>query len=334
MEKRIKERFNEEILLQAMGAFDISDDKIELLDGFESFIYEFQQAGKSYILRIGHSLRRPENLIRREVDWINYLHQGGAGVSRAILAENSELVVSIEDDSGDYFLATAFEKAAGSPPSEEILGPGFYEDYGRLLGRMHALTKKYIHKDPVWKRPDWDEPIMLEVLGWLPESEVKVAQRYIDLKKYLDQLPKSNESYGLIHFDAHMGNMFVDQQGVITLFDFDDCNYSWFVNDIAIVLFYIALGKEDQGAFTREFMTHFLTGYRMENELDQAWLKEMPYFLKLREIDLYAVIHRSFDVENIDHPWVAMFMDGRKQRIQGEVPFIDFDFSSLMILEK
>jgi len=51
--------------------------------------------------------------------------------------------------------------------------------------------------------------------------------------------------------------------------------------------------------------------------------------LKLREIDLYAVIHRSFDVDNIDHPWVEMFMKDRKGRIENDVPFIEFDFETL-----
>jgi Ser/Thr protein kinase RdoA (MazF antagonist) len=333
MENRIKERFNQEILHQIMGAFQISDEHIQLLDGFESFIYEFQRADQNYILRIGHSSRRPENLIRGEVDWINYLHHGGAGVSQAILAESGELVLPVEDGSSEFFLATAFEKAPGGPPGKEIMGADFYEAYGRLLGRMHELTKSYEPENPAWKRPQWDEPIMLEVLGWLPVSETQVAQRYMELKDYLDRLPKSSDAYGLIHFDAHMGNMFVDDKGRITLFDFDDCSYSWFVNDIAIVLFYIALGKEDQAAFTEEFMTHFMNGYRKEYQLDEEWLKEISYFLKLREIDLYAVIHRSYDVDNIDHPWVAMFMENRKQRIENEVPFIDFDLSSVYTME-
>ena len=45
------------------------------------------------------------------------------------------------------------------------------------------------------------------------------------------------------------------------------------------------------------------------------------------------VSHRSFDVENIEDSWVAMYMDKRKQRIEDEVPFIDFDFPSLFSLE-
>jgi len=86
---------------------------------------------------------------------------------------------------------------------------------------------------------------------------------------------------------------------------------------------------EDQANFTREFMTNFLLGYRQENDFDDGWLKEIPSFLKLREIDLYAVIHRSFDVDNLDDPWVANFMRNRKERIEEDVPFLNFDFSSL-----
>jgi Ser/Thr protein kinase RdoA (MazF antagonist) len=328
MEKRIKERYSDQILQQAMQSFNIEDGHIHLLDGFESFIYEFDRQEASFILRIGHSLRRSENLIRGEVDWINYLYQGGASVAKAILAVNGELVAPVEDGHSGHFLATAFEKADGKPPGNDQWGEALYERYGRLLGRMHALAKTYVPKDLAWKRPEWDDPEMLDIESWLPDSESLVLGKYRILKAHLDSLPRSRESYGLIHQDAHGGNLFVDDGGKITLFDFDDCTYSWFINDIAIVLFYIVMGVEDQAAFTKNFMTHFLSGYRAENQLDEEWLGEIPSFLKLREIDLYAVIHRSFDIENIDHPWVEMFMKDRKTRIENDVPFIDFDFET------
>ena len=329
MEKRIKDRYNDSILQQVRHFYDIKGDDIRLLDGFESFIYEFDRDGKSFILRIGHSLRRTENLIRGEVDWINYLHHGGASVSRAILTVNGDLVAAVPDGHNGYFLATAFEKAAGKPPGREQMSSVLYERYGRLIGLMHALTKNYKPEDPAWKRPEWDDPDMLEVEGWLPESESRAVEKYLELKSRLHSLPKSNESYGLIHQDAHAGNFFVDDGCKITLFDFDDCSYSWFINDIAIVLFYIATGVEHQVSFTKQFMTDFLRGYRAEFHLDREWLGEIPSFLKLREIDLYAVIHRSFDVENIDHPWVANFMHDRKERIENEVSFINFDCETL-----
>ena len=104
-------------------------------------------------------------------------------------------------------------------------------------------------------------------------------------------------------------------------------SYSWFINDIAIVLFYHRDGCRKIGpAFTRDFMLHFLQGYHQAYSLDPEWLKEIPYFLKAREIELYAVIHRDFDVSNIDNGWCARFMRDRKFKIEHDVPFIDFDF--------
>ncbi len=106
--------------------------------------------------------------------------------------------------------------------------------------------------------------------------------------------------------------------------------YGWFIYDIAMVLFYAALGKEDMAAFTKTFMGDFLQGYAQENMLDPPWLPEIPHFLKLREIDLYAIIHRSFDVENIDDPWCARYMAGCKEKIEENVPFIEFDWGTLV----
>ena len=145
----------------------------------------------------------------------------------------------------------------------------------------------------------------------------------------------------------------MDSNGAITLFDFDDCAYSWFINDIAIVLFYISMDAEEFGypslaSFTTEFMVHFLRGYSHAFAVDRAWLKEIPTFLKLRELELYAVVHRDFDIHGIDHNsleefirapgfdasnsghmWIANFMRNRKTRIEQGLPFIEFDFESL-----
>ncbi len=329
MEKRIKDRYNKAILREAMRRYSIAPDRIRLLDGFESFMYEFERDAGEYILRIAHSLRRNEPLIQAEVDWINYLAAGGASVHRAILSENDRLVEALDDGQSGQFLATAFVKATGRPPWEVGWSPGLYERYGQLLGRMHALTKGYRGANPARQRPQWDDDIMLDPLPSLPAAEGAVLTKFQALLAYLRSLPRDSQAYGLIHFDAHGGNLFIDDEGTITLFDFDDCCYSWFINDIAIVLFYIVMWQPDVPAFTWEFMTHFLRGYRRENRLDPRWLLEIPHFLKLREIDLYAVIHRSFDVDNLDDPWCERYMRGRKERIEDDVPYIDFDFASL-----
>jgi Ser/Thr protein kinase RdoA (MazF antagonist) len=329
MERRIKERFNDSILREAMQRYGIASDQIHLLDGFESFMFEFERDSGSYILRIAHSLRRNENLIKGEVDWINFLDAGGASVAQAILSDEGRLVEAVDDGRGGSFLVTAFAKAPGRAPWEVGWSPDLSVTYGQLLGRIHALSKGYRLTNPAWKRPEWDDELMLDIEGNLPTSEDLVVDRFRALRAHLENLPRDPQSYGMIHFDAHRGNLFVDETGRITLFDFDDCHHSWYANDVAIVLFYMVVNTEDAAAVVAEFMPHFLRGYRRENRLDARWLQEMPYFLKLREIDLYAVIHRSFDVNNLDDPWCSAFMKGRKERIENDVPYVAFQFASL-----
>lgn len=328
MEKKIQERYSDAILHQAMERYGIAPEDIKSLDAFESFIYEFQRGQDAYILRIGHSLRKSEAQRQGEVDWINYLAAGGVSVARAIGSERGNLVEPVDDGQGGQFLVTAFVKAYGQRPWD-LWTPALYETYGHLLGKMHALAENYQPSKALWKRPEWDDEIFEFVESYLPASECIAKEKYSQLCAHLHGLPQDKTTYGLIHQDAHGSNFLVDEAGQITLFDFDDCAYSWFVNDIAIVLFYIVMDADDWSAFTREFMTHFLRGYCRAHSLDPVWLKEIPRFLKLRELELYAVVHRDFDVGNVDNWWSARFMQDRKYKIEHDVPFIDFDFTTL-----
>ena len=329
MDPKYASRLTDEHQAEAARRFGADPGSLKALDGFESFIYEFTRAGEPLILRIGHSNRRPVNLVRGEADWINHLVRGGVGAARAVETVAGSLAEPLDDGHGEQFVAAAFVKAYGVHPGKDHLNPRFFEAYGREIGRSHALTKTYRPADPAWQRPHWDDPIHLGADQDLPADQPKVREHFHTLMDHLNGLPKSDADYGLVHFDAHTGNMFVDDQGQITLFDFDDCAYSWFINDIAIVLFYISMWQPGSPEFARDFLTAFFRGYRQENALDPRWLAEIPHFLKLREIDLYGVIYRDFDVENIDNRWVANYMTGRRERIENGVPFIDLDFSTL-----
>lgn len=352
MDAQIIARFNDSILHEAMHRHGIAPHQIKPLDAFESFIYEFEREGKAYILRIGHSFRKSEALIHGEVDWINHLARGGVSVAQAIPSENGRLVEVIDDARGGQFFVTAFVKAQGQQPWRAGWTPTRYENYGRLLGQMHALALDYQPAVPAWRRPEWDEASLQFIEGYLPASEVKAHERYRSVLRQIHALPKDRTSYGLIHQDAHQNNFFMDADGKLTLFDFDDCAYSWFINDIAIVLFYISmdaeeLGFPDSASFTHEFLTHFLRGYRQACALSPAWLKEIPVFLTLRELELYAVVHRDFQIEGVEHwslegfkripgldpasgnhMWIANFMQNRKTSIDQGLPFIDVDFES------
>jgi Ser/Thr protein kinase RdoA (MazF antagonist) len=328
MEQRIRDRYSDAIVQEAMRRYGIEKDRIQSLDAFENFIHEFQRGNRSYILRVGHSLRRTEALIQGEVDWINYLAARGVSVAQAVLSENGKLVEAIDDGRGGQFLATAFVKAQGRP-LWGLWTPTLYAAFGQLLGSMHALAEHYQPAQPAWKRPEWDDPLMDYPERYLPASEGVARQKYQALCAHVRTLPTDSRCYGLIHFDAHGGNCLVDAAGRLTLFDFDDCTYSWYANDIAIALGYIAMDVPDAPALRQTFI-HFLRGYQTAYHLDPRWLREITVFLKMGEIFMYAVIHRDHDdVNTITDPELKQFMIDLKYKIEHDLPTINFDFESL-----
>jgi Ser/Thr protein kinase RdoA (MazF antagonist) len=291
MEEKIRSRLNDTILAEARQRYGILPDKIEELGGFESFIYGFEKDGAKYVLRLGHSLRRSPDLIRGEVDWINHLASGGAGVARAVNSELGNLVELLDDGHGEHFLATAFEWAAGgSPGHTDRWTEQFMLNYGRLIGKMHALTKQYALPNEAWRRPSWDDPIMTDTTSALPQLDPAAMELNRANLAYLRSLPTPPDAFGLIHQDAHTGNLFVDENSQITLFDFDDCVYGHFIYDIAMVIFYAITNHQEPVEFCARFWPLFWQGYHEENELDPVWLKEMLPFMKLREIDLYGIM--------------------------------------------
>ena len=286
--------------------FQIPVNKISLLNGFESFIYETQKDDCDLILRVSHSNRRSENMILGEVDWIDYLVGGGVTASLAVPAPSGKYVEVVDDQHGGQFLATTFLKAPGGSSWEGMRwNDRLILNYGRLLGGIHALSKKYEPSHISWRRPNWDDAINLSLLDWIPSDQKLVTQQAQLILDQLQRLPVDTEGYGLIHQDAHAGNFFVDGEGKITLFDFDDCVYSWFIYDIAMVVFYLVTNQEKPEELAKNFWPIFWKGYRQENMLDRGWLGEIGKFFKFREIDLYAVIYRSMDGNFSQDSWVS-----------------------------
>lgn len=326
MEDRIRDRYTNAILEQALAAYEIDKKDVQELDGFESYIYEFQGAEVPGILRVSHSIRRDPDMIRAELDWIDHLHRHGVGVSRPLLSRHGNWVESLDDGHGGYFLTAAFEKAAGEPHRGSDWPKSLLWEYGHQIGRMHQLATNYQPANPDWKRPDWNDPVHHEVEAFIPEREEEIRTLYRETIRRIGELPVEKDSFGLIHQDAHRGNFFVDEKGKITFFDFDDSSYSWFVEDIALVLFYGVMGQEDPAGFTDRFLKGFLPGYFEAYPLDLKWFKEIPLFMKMRELDLYAVIHRSFDVDNLEDPWCIWYLNGRAERLLAGKPYLEFDF--------
>ena len=330
MHKYSKILFNDKILNEAINRFGFDKDEVEILDGFESFIYNVKQGEKEFILRITHSLHRTENEINAEIDWINYLVKGGVPASRAISSKNGNLVeiISVKDS---YFMAIVFEKLSGKHITSDERDEEIYEHLGELIGRSHKLTKDFKFSNNEFSRREWDEEL-IEFFDFLPKDEKLVLDKIKSVHNEIKHLPKDKDSYGLIHTDAHFGNIFVDDKK-LKIFDFDDSSYMWFISDIAIVIFYSVMSKYKdltEIEFTELIISNFMKGYKKENHISDEWIKRIPLFLKLREMELYLVIHRSFDMKNLNDPWAKWYMEGRKEKIENDIPYLEYDFNEFV----
>jgi len=334
LEKFIRDLFRESILKIATQAYHIDPADADLLNGFESFIFNINRNDQDYILRIGHDSRRTADLVQGESEFLNHLSQGGLSVPRVLPSQNGQLVEQVPAGDGSNFLATLFTKAPGHPPSPQQWGHELFMDMGAFMGKLHQLSKAFQPSASRFKRYDI-ECDFEEMIGIgqrsLPPEDQPILNAYQDVIDEIRMLPNTPETFGLCHVDFHRGNFFLTDGGRITLFDFDDCQYAWFIYDIAMALFY-AIDHDCTSPSTLEdargFLSAFWQGYLKENSLGREWLAVIPLFLRLREIDLYFAIHRSMDMENLDS-WCASYMHGRREKILNKTPYCDLDFVAI-----
>jgi Ser/Thr protein kinase RdoA (MazF antagonist) len=322
MELIVEKQFSEEIIHKAGGKFQADTRNYKKLGDFESYIFEVLYQNKPTILRITHNSHRTPEQIEGEMEWVNYLHEHGVQVSKPYLSDEGKYVVTLPA-SGGYFYASLFEKVPGEKVDvhHEHFNPTLFEEWGRCTGQLHRLTKNYIPTSVT--RPNWDQEELLYQGDYVPSAEIDIHVRAKELVNQLGQLPVNKESFGLIHSDIHSGNFFL-YEGKIQLFDFDDAQYLWFVQDIAIPIYYSAWYKfpggsiNDRSQFANVFLESFLKGYEKENHIENEWLKQIPLFLNVRDLVLYNVFHKKMDIPSANGRLIALLKQIKGRIVSGQ----------------
>lgn len=291
--------------------------KVKLNGGFHNEVFHI--LGEDKILRIS-GLHKTGKIILQELEWMNYLHKNRISVP----------IPEMKLEISNMPVRTLFEYIEGNPvdvTNPFIWNPKTFEEFGRILGKMHALSKSYevgeIHR-PVWTK---ENPDIFNLKNSLNEE---MRRKYENLLKELLSYSITTDTYRLIHNDFHQGNLIVSTPGKIVVIDFDECSYNWFAQDIA-VFFYHAYWQQESfngmtDHFCHEFMYHFFVGYQGENNLNEVTIKQIPIFLKLREIFLYQLFVEKWDL-NFLEGWQKYTLNDLKEKIANQVPFgriVDF----------
>lgn len=335
MHPELVRRFSAPIRDEAARRHGLSPEALTELAAFENYVYEAENdLGDSVILRISHSSRRTLDYTLGEVEFVRYLAAAGLPVSPPVLSESGQFVERIEDrEAGQYFVVTAFERAEGivfddAPPlKDRFWRPPLFRDLGRLFGRLHERARTYRPSSPRLKRQEWHEYDVVDIGRFAPPEERLVRERTAAIIARLQALPRTPEHYGLIHADLHPHN-FCFAEGKLTAFDFDNCEYAWFVKDIAVLLFYIVRGepRERRDEAAAAFLGPFLEGYREVRPCEAEWLAAVPDLLSLQRSMNYALFHQYRDPAVLDDDTRDRWSRFRTA-IEADTPVLNLDFT-------
>lgn len=294
-----QKQFTAARLNAAAACYGIAGERIAKVGGFENLVYSMNLNDGNVILRVTHDSHRTEKQVQAELNYIAYLADHGVHVCKPLPSPGGRLMERLPTEDGT-FLLTAFERAPGGhvhgghPEWNESL----FREWGRITGLMHACALNYSVPKGEPDRITEDEPPYDPASAELSSEMLMLHQAF---KKYEDQisrLPRSGESYGMCHRDLHQGNFHADG-GVIYAFDFDDCGYDYFVQDIAMAVYYAATfpqwstpagSREQTTEAANRFLAGFMEGYNKVHRIEPYWMKQLPLFIEKRRIDLCMIL--------------------------------------------
>ncbi|PFD38531.1 aminoglycoside phosphotransferase [Bacillus cereus] len=294
MEIAVERVFTKEILARAAKSFHVTVEKKPLGD-FENYIFKAKDRdGEDHVLRLTHSSHRSKKEVEAELDFLRYVVENGAKVARPLYSTSQNLVEEIVAEDGTFFFVSLFTYAKGEQvKGDESLywGDTFFEAWGKAIGQLHRLTMNYPKTDD---RDTWeeDESAIVQEL-----EDKKVKEIATVLMDEIKALPIEKETFGLMHGDIHPGNFHYDGKE-LTIFDFDDTAYNYFIHDLAMVLYYSVLfttwTAEEKTEFARKQLQVLRKGYEYEHRLADSWYESLPLFLRLRDIGLYGTLQKKF----------------------------------------
>ncbi|MCL1858254.1 MAG: phosphotransferase [Oscillospiraceae bacterium] len=302
------------------------------LHGGHNFIYLIK-GDSEFVLRATPKSRRSLEDIESELDFMNYLKSNNISLPAPLKGLDNKFVYETELD-GEIFIISAFEKADGlSFWNRGLDGRERFVAAGQMLGKMHAAAKKYIPQKNIKPRRQWHENYHFEKAGEVFDKYRKdIKEAFEDYMAKMKKLFRDKNAFGLIHGDYFFSNYFFDSDEKIIILDFDECEYSWFISDIALCMYYFLLGPEPLELPKKRdeainLFSWLIEGYTKENNLDAEQFEQIDCFFQMRDYILLSVIYENERFME----WENKFIEGAAERVIKNKKFVDVDFKDLYL---
>jgi len=345
--EEIRAIFEHELLETTSDLYGIHQGGLELIPGYEgcaNLVYKYLRNEQIYFLRLSCRADRDAEQIRAELHFINYLAEHGVRTARPVPSEDGNLLQSLRVRGTPLYLVSFIKGKGMRVPDngyryrEDVPIEEYFQNWGRVLGQMHVLSRSYKPDPARARRPSWFKihQTKLSIDKMVPERLPVVRDQIHSLLNEIKSLPRDSESFGLIHGDFDDGNFTVDyDNGNITVFDFDDCCYFWFVYELASA-WEGGIGRAmfrslpERKAFMDHYMEQVMEGYKSENSLTEEWLDRLPLFVRLVQVEEFLHFVRYIDEPDEELQARLAYI---VKCIEDEIPLMGF-FDSIFSAER
>lgn len=308
---------NRALAMALLDYWRYDHDGTDIMDYFRissTAVYPFKYKDDVRYLRFSPKEERTTEAISAELEFIRYLKREGYPVADIVSSNHGKDVEAVHTPWGEYS-AAVFKRVSGVQPEGENLKDDMIYDLGTALGKLHQLSRKY---EPEHNRRisyqeqlDWMEMVLSNFKDeTLAKEEVEV------LRNALATLEKTEDNFGLIHYDFELDNLFFDEaSNTFNVIDFDDSVYHWYVMDMVQAVESITEDLPDERKAYSEAL--FVKGYESVCTVDDALLEKAYIFERYANLYGYVRCLRSVSEPLGDQPeWMINLQNNIKRSMQ------------------
>ena len=275
---------DDELARAALARYDLGrPEQLELVRRGENSTYRVDALRGAFALRVHRPGYRTHDMIRSEIAWMEALRGTGVATPLAVRTVDGDVVADLPGDR--HVSVLTWE---GGEPLAESEDMDEWRELGRLMAevRVHGQT----WAPPTWfTRPAWDldgmvgdaphwgDPVALG--AWDGGTRDLLVAARDRVRERLAAFGTDPERYGLVHADLAFENVLRRDGAPPVLIDFDDCGWSWYLWELAVVL--APFDGTDGFAPRRDAL---VDGYRSRWALPDDDLAELPTFVMARRI--------------------------------------------------
>lgn len=282
---------------RALADWNLQPISLERIAYRENAVYAVQVDRKRRVaLRVHRHGYHDRAALESELAWMSALSLAGVATPQVIRTPAGSTVAEITTEAVPVpHLCDLLEWVEGRPVGSveqraaREAGSlfGIYRGVGRIAAQIHSHSA--VWQPPAdFVRPHWDREgclgeralwgpwFQLDALGGPDRSRLAAAVEVIDgtLRRY----GANPQVYGMVHCDFVPENL-IEDGGRVTLIDFDDSGYGWYLWELATAVFWY-LGTPEY----RPALEGYVSGYREVRPLSDDELRLLPQFLLMRAL--------------------------------------------------